>query len=105
LEPNFLPDPPGEEDDLEDEYYLDCLQVPLMSIQLAYILPSFRTSIRDASSDTYIIGEGSILRITQQNHTDQYLYIPLQERPETANEAALKSRIPKDATILALQPW
>jgi hypothetical protein len=44
----------------------------------------------DPNWETYIIREGTILRITQQNHSDRFLHIPL--------------RIPNDAALV-LQPW
>ncbi len=45
---------------------------------------------RDPNWETYIVPEGAILRITQQNHSDRFLHIPL--------------RTPNDATLV-LQPW
>ena len=45
---------------------------------------------RDPNWETYVIQEGAVLRITQQNHPDRYLHIPM--------------RIPNDATMV-LQPW
>lgn len=44
----------------------------------------------DPNWETYLVHEGTILRITQQNHSDRFLHIPL--------------RIPNDATLV-LQPW
>jgi len=45
---------------------------------------------RDPNWETYIVHEGTILRITQQNHSDRFLHIPM--------------RIANDVTLV-LQPW
>jgi hypothetical protein len=45
---------------------------------------------RDPNWETYLVREGTILRITQQNHSDQFLHIPM--------------RTPKDSTLV-LRPW
>jgi len=45
---------------------------------------------RDPNWETYIVHEGTILRITQKNRPDRFLNIPM--------------RIPNDATLV-LQPW
>jgi hypothetical protein len=45
---------------------------------------------RDPNWETYIIREGTVLRITQRNHSDRYLHIPM--------------RTPNNATLV-LQPW
>ncbi|KAF8740693.1 hypothetical protein AX14_007593 [Amanita brunnescens Koide BX004] len=45
---------------------------------------------RDPNWETYIVREGTVLRITQQNHPDRFLHIPI--------------RAPHDSTLV-LQPW
>ncbi|KIL59152.1 hypothetical protein M378DRAFT_169660 [Amanita muscaria Koide BX008] len=45
---------------------------------------------RDPNWETYIVREGTVLRITQQNHPDRFLHIPM--------------RAPH-ASTLVLQPW
>jgi hypothetical protein len=45
---------------------------------------------RDPNWETYLVREGTILRIMQQNHSDRFLHIPM--------------RTPKDS-ILVLRPW
>jgi hypothetical protein len=45
---------------------------------------------RDPNWETYIVREGTILRITLRNHPDRFLHIP--------------TRTPTDATLV-LQPW
>jgi hypothetical protein len=45
---------------------------------------------RDPNWETYLVREGTILRITQENHSERFLHIPM--------------RIPKDSTLV-LQPW
>jgi hypothetical protein len=46
--------------------------------------------VRDDNFEVYMIREGTVLRISQQNHPDRYLHIPM-PIPEGAN--------------LVLQPW
>lgn len=57
----------------------------LLEAQRATSLYSHATR-QDPNWETYIIREGTILRITQRKHPDRYLHIPL--------------RIPKDATLV-----
>ncbi|KAF5369684.1 hypothetical protein D9615_010160 [Tricholomella constricta] len=45
----------------------------------------------DPNYETYNVHEGTILRITQKNHPDRYLNMPM--------------RIPDGAATLVLQPW
>ncbi|KAM6504281.1 hypothetical protein JOM56_001224 [Amanita muscaria] len=53
-------------------------------------LYSLSATKHDPNWETYVIPEGMLLRITQQNHPDRFLQIPV--------------RISKDATLV-LQPW
>jgi hypothetical protein len=91
----FLEDAAVQVPPLENGF--DYLQTPLRSLQ-------YRTAVRDASLNTYVLREGSIIRITQQNYPDQYLFIPVQLGAESPAEVSFKSHISKDA-VLALQPW